>query len=79
MLYRRFGYLQARLLLEKQNRLRLLEEDLELLDFQAKQSGSRELTTLEDVDDESGAERRELMQKIEKTFHEYGERFFRPG
>jgi hypothetical protein len=32
-IYRRFGYLQSRLLLDKQEQLRLLEEKLEHLDL----------------------------------------------
>ena len=32
MIYRRFGYLQARVLLEKQDKLRLLEESLDAFD-----------------------------------------------
>lgn len=77
MHYRQFGYLQARLLLEKQNQLRLLEEDLDVLDDLAKQSGSRELTTREDIDSESGTEHRERLEKMKKAFKESGERAVR--
>ena len=32
MVYSRFGYLQSRLLVEKQNELQLLEDELDMMD-----------------------------------------------
>lgn len=74
MIYRRFGYLQARLLLEKQEQLRRLEWDLELMDEKDKEAQSRDLVTLGDGDGESGRApaRQELMQRIEEKYRDYG-------
>jgi hypothetical protein len=73
MVYRRFGYLQARLLLEKQERLRLLEEELDVLDKRqtADEEDKTALCTI-DIDPEFKAERDALMAKIELAFKEYG-------
>jgi hypothetical protein len=79
MMYRRFGYLQARLLLEKQEQLRRLEEDLDLLDREDKERQGEDangrnnpLRTLKDGKKEKANERRVLMRKIEKKFRDYG-------
>ena len=72
MMYRRFGYLQARLLLEKQEQLRRLEEDLDLLDQKDQKAESRDLKTLRDGKKDNAGERRVLMRKIEKKFRDYG-------
>jgi hypothetical protein len=72
MIYRRFGYLQARLLLEKQEQLRRLEWELEVLDENDKQASSRDLITFADNEDGNVQERQQLMQRIEEKFRDYG-------
>jgi hypothetical protein len=72
MIYRRFGYLQARLLLEKQEQLRRLEWELELLDEKDMKAKSRALISFADGEDGEGQERRQLMQKIEDKIRDYG-------
>lgn len=71
MIYRRFGYLQSRLLLEKQEHLRQLEEELENLDEEDREAESRNLITMENYDTEQYKQRRELMQRIGCQFREY--------
>ena len=73
MVYRRFGYVQARLLLEKQERLRLLEEQLDKLDKQqtADEEDAYALCTM-DVHPSFKADRDDLMAKVERAFNEYG-------
>jgi hypothetical protein len=77
MVYRRFGYLQSRLLLEKQEHLRQLEEELENLDTVDAQMGSRNLITMENYDSAQYKPRRDLMQRIECQFQGYGTRMKR--
>jgi hypothetical protein len=78
MIYRRFGFLQARLLLEKQEQLRRLEEDLDMLDMEDKErekdANPRDnpLKSLKDGKKGKAGERRVLMRKIEKKFRDYG-------
>ena len=78
MIYRRFGFLQARLLLEKQEQLRRLEEDLDMLDTEEKErekdANARDnpLKTLKDGKNDKASKRRVLMRKIEKKFRDYG-------
>lgn len=66
-LYRRFGYLQARVILEKQEELRCLEESLDDLDRkqQCSQPSSLFCRALQ------GPERKELLNQIEARFCEY--------
>jgi hypothetical protein len=73
MVYRRFGYVQARLLLEKQERLRLLEERLDKLDKQqtADEKDACRLCTI-DIHPGFKADRDDLMAKVERAFNEYG-------
>jgi hypothetical protein len=71
-MFRRFGYLQARLLLEKQEQLRRLEEDLDLLDKTDRDVKPRDLRALEDGKKDNAGERCVLMRKIEKKFRDYG-------
>ena len=73
MVYRRFGYVQARLLLEKQEQLRLLEEKLDKLDKQhtTDEEDAEALCTM-DIDPEFKADRDDLMAKVERAFNEYG-------
>jgi hypothetical protein len=71
MLYRRFGYLQSRLLLDKQADLRELEEQLDNFDEEVAQSRPGDLTT-RDLRPEDISKRKELMDEIEARFCEYG-------
>lgn len=79
MVYRRFGYLQSRLLLEKQEHLRQLEEELENLDMEDAQTESRNLITMENHDTEQYQPRCKLMERIECQFQAYGTRLKRPN
>jgi hypothetical protein len=77
MVYRRFGYLQSRLLLEKQEHLRQLEEELDNLDMEDAQTRSRNLVSMENYDTKKYKRRRDLMQRIERQFQGYGTRMER--
>lgn len=72
MVYRRFGYLQSRLLLEKQEHLRQLEEQLENLDSEDAEKESRNLITMENYDTPQYKPRRNLMRRIDRAFRGYG-------
>ena len=65
--YRRFGYLQARLLLDKQDQLRLLEEQLDLHD-----DGDPVRHTRKGLTPEQYAPRAKLLREIEQVFTSYG-------
>jgi hypothetical protein len=71
MMYRRFGYLQTRLLLDKQDEMRKLERMLEEQDDKMMEVREMDLTT-RDLPPEKAAPRQELMGKIEQRFCEYG-------
>jgi hypothetical protein len=73
MLYRRFGYLQARLLLDKQDDLRRLEAKLDRLDKQVAQGDCPEDLSTRDLEPEDAQKRKILMDEIELRFCEYGE------
>ena len=68
MIYRRFGYVQARLLLEKQDDLRFLENKLDVLDREDSVDNRDVLWTRSDYEEP----RKELMARLENTFIEYG-------
>jgi hypothetical protein len=68
MLYRRFGFLQARLLLNKQDQLRALEEQLDAIDAE----DDEEYLKSRDCDDGDQRPRTKLLKKIEAKFKEYG-------
>jgi hypothetical protein len=68
MLYRRFGFLQARLLLNKQDQLRALEEQLDEIDNE----DDEEHLKSRDIDDADETPRTRLLKKIETKFKEYG-------
>jgi hypothetical protein len=73
MLYRRFGYLQSRILLHKQDELRELEERLDQLDKKdAEDSKTKKLLKSRDLDDKRNGPRIALLVTIEKKFKEYG-------
>jgi hypothetical protein len=72
MLYRRFGYLQSRVILNKQDQLRELEKRLDredkddaLVDYQ--------LLMCRDKDERENRPRVKLLADIEKCFKEYGD------
>jgi hypothetical protein len=74
--YRRFGFLQSRLLLNKQDKLRQLEEALDSLDLsEAKADEHRPQTR--DLPEEVGARRQRLLTAIEGEFTSYGMFFMR--
>ena len=70
MIFRRFGYIQARLLLERRARLIDLEAKLDQMDYddQVEHPTRLRKTVLDDSD---GEERRILLRRIERTFCEY--------
>lgn len=68
MVFRRFGFIQARLLLDKQNELQNLEEQLEEEDSRTPQ---RFLHNGE-VGSQEPSERKKLLRNIETKFNEYG-------
>ena len=71
MIYRRFGFLSSRLLLDQQDKLRLLEEELDALDQNdAETNPTRNLTR--DLGEEDLRERQELLVKIKTEYCEYG-------
>lgn len=71
MVFRRFGYLQARLLLAKQDDLRLLETQLDKLDRADARNDPESLMTREVLEDDDPKPQAELLGKIEKKFCEY--------
>ena len=76
MIYRRFGFLSTRLLLDQQDQLRLLEEELDERDQDdAENNPNRNITR--DLPEEDSRERRELLVRIKREYCEYG--IFRPS
>src|SRR5438552_8863712 len=71
MIYRRFGYIQARLLLEKQDEMRQLEEKLDML-YRYDESHHQESIMTRDLDEEESNPRRTVLKTIEERFCEYG-------
>jgi hypothetical protein len=71
MLYRKFGYLQARILLHKQDELRELEKDLDRLD-KVDQGKDPSLLKSREKDDVANGRRKKLLYDIEGKFTEYG-------
>jgi len=71
MVYRRFGSIQSRLLLEKQDDLRKLEEKLDKYDEHVQRTQPINLQT-RDLSEEDAAPRKLLTEKIERKFCEYG-------
>lgn len=70
MLYRRFGFLQARILLNKQDELRELEKDLDRMD-KVDQRKDRSLLKSREKDDAENGRRKKLLYEIEEKFKEY--------
>lgn len=77
MLYRRFGFLQARLLLNKQDELRELEKDLDRLD-KVDQAKDPSLLKSREKDDAVDGRRKKLLYDVEEKFKEYGHLIFYP-
>ena len=72
-MYRRFGFLQSRLLLDKQDELRELEEALDRVDRrEANADPKRPMTR--DLPREEVQSRRRLLSAIEEKFCSYGKR-----
>jgi len=74
MLYRRFGYLQSRILLHKQDELRALETELDNMDKADNENRTtKRYLKSRDMDDKrKDSPRKALLQKTETTFKEYG-------
>ncbi|KAF2820182.1 hypothetical protein CC86DRAFT_305151, partial [Ophiobolus disseminans] len=68
--YRRFGFLQSRLLLDKQDKLRKLEEALDRLDKREAKADPRRPTTTDLLEKDVGP-RQKLLATIEKEFTSY--------
>ncbi len=71
MIYRRFGFLSTRLLLDQQDQLRLLEEELDDLDQDDTETNPVRNRT-RDLSEEDSGERRELLLRIKSEYCEYG-------
>lgn len=71
MIFRRFGYLQTRLLLEKQARLTQFERELDEMD-KADFLDNPELLCSIDVPGVDTDTRRTLFDQIGRSFREYG-------
>ena len=65
-IFRRFGYVQARLLLEKQDDMRRLENEMLEMDKKDHGTKSQRLTTRDEEP------KRDLLQRLETKYHEYG-------
>jgi len=72
MLYRRFGFLQARILLNKQDELRDLEKKLDRMDL-ADQKNNSSILRSREKDVATSDHRKNLLHEVEDTFKEYGE------
>lgn len=72
MIYRSFSYLQARILLFKQDEMRTLEEQLDALDAEDKNEYPDALY-MRLSDEGRSHERRELLSKIETKYLEYAQ------
>jgi len=71
MVFRRFGYLQSRLLLAKQDDLRLLETQLDRLDKADARNDPESLMTRQVLEEDDAKPQAELLEEIEKKFCEY--------
>lgn len=72
MLYRRFGFLQTRLLLNKQAELREFEKELDRLDEEDQNKRPSRLKSRE-KDNAGDGRRKTLLRDIQNTWVEYGE------
>jgi hypothetical protein len=76
MIYRRFGFLHARLLLQKQDELRMMEEELDRMDHRDKLNNTKALQCrMEDIErqDQVGETRQALLSRMEDTILRYDE------
>ncbi|KAI9685826.1 MAG: hypothetical protein M1822_004104 [Bathelium mastoideum] len=73
MVYRRFGYLQSRLLLEKQDELHKLEKKLDSMEnyYLDKTANPLVLQTRDLTEEEGAPQRAVLFKQIEERFREY--------
>jgi len=71
MVYRHIGYLQSRLLVEKQNDLQLLEDELDEHDCNDEAEDSGRRRTRRDYDAQHMQERVQLLERIERKWLEY--------
>jgi hypothetical protein len=69
--YRRFGYLQSRLLLQKQEELRVLEEELQAIEKKI-QDDDDEALCYHELFGPYATKHRQLLQKIKVTYCSYG-------
>jgi hypothetical protein len=76
-IYRRFGYLQARVLLDKQEELRILEKNLEKMDKDLLKDDDERLCTRDTVGADA-KRHRELLSTIEEKLRSYGEHHLQP-
>jgi hypothetical protein len=76
MIYRRFGFLHARLLLQRQDELRLMEEALDEMDRKDAYSENAQVLQCREEDeareDQGPGTRKFLLNKIEETLLKYG-------
>jgi hypothetical protein len=72
MIYRRFGYIQSRLLLDKGDELRRLENSLDELDDKIGKRNPGSLTTT-DLTSPLAKLKKDLMAQLKTAFCEYGE------
>jgi hypothetical protein len=80
MVYRRFGYLQSRIILEKQDNLRQMEDKLDRMDridsrLEKREANAR-LLTRDSFGADFQAERVALLKEIEREWMEYGKSDF---
>lgn len=66
-IYRRFGYLQSRILLDKQDQLRVLEKKLDEFDHANELNGTTRALTANEI-----CPRNALLAEIELAFNSYG-------
>ncbi|KAF2432801.1 hypothetical protein EJ08DRAFT_630152 [Tothia fuscella] len=71
MVYRRFGYIQSRLLLNKQDELRELEESLDLYDQRQFRTQPLDVMTRSDLAGTDAKDRQQLFEKLEHRFCSY--------
>jgi hypothetical protein len=71
MMYRRFGYISSRLLLDKQDELRGMEREMDLMDLEDAETDELRLRTCDQYP-EDVAHKKELFSRMEAKFREYG-------
>jgi hypothetical protein len=69
LIFRRFGYVQCRLLLQKQDELRTLEEQLDDMDDEGRYGDFETIYTRQ----AQGEARRNLLRELEAKYLEYGQ------